>query len=288
MRKPLVTARKKAWASRFKFNGAMRGTPLADPAGVEARYAAALERLAREMTGTVRKEIEALFRKGAAKGVGMDASPSSQARILTNALKKRFEQLFARNAKPLAEKMVGQADKASASAAHMSLKELSGGLSLKTSAITPQMREFMNAAIANNVSLIKSIASEYMVKVQGAVMRSIMDGNGLQDLVPFFEEQEGITHRRAKNIALDQTRKAYNGLNRGRMEAVGIKKFEWVHSGGGQHPRELHQRMSGNIYSFDDLPVIDENTGERGIPGQLVNCRCVMRPVIEFEEGSAE
>lgn len=271
-RKTLVAARKKAWADRFKFNGVMRGTPLRDPAGVEARYAAALERLARIMTETTRREIEALFRQGAASGVGMDASPSSQARILTNALKKRFDQLFAKNAKPLAEKMMAGADKASKSATYMSLKELSGGLSLKTDIVSGPMREFMSAAIANNVALIKSISAEYMVKVQGAVMRSIMDGNGLQDLVPFFEAQEGITHRRAKNIALDQTRKAYNGLNKGRMEAIGVKKFEWIHSGGGQHPRELHMRMSGNIYSFDDLPVIDESTGERGIPGQAINC----------------
>ena len=31
--------------------------------------------------------------------------------------------------------------------------------------------------------------------------------------------------------------------------------------------------MDGNICRYDDLPVIDERTGERrGIPGQAINC----------------
>jgi uncharacterized protein with gpF-like domain len=42
--------------------------------------------------------------------------------------------------------------------------------------------------------------------------------------------------------------------------------------------------MDGNVYSFDDPPIIDKNTGERGIPGQAINCRCFMVPVIEFED----
>ena len=69
------------------------------------------------------------------------------------------------------------------------------------------------------------------------------------------------------------------------MEKLGLKKFEWLHSGGGHHPRPDHVAMSGNIYSFTSLPIIDSKTGERGIPGQAINCKCVMRPVIEFEQG---
>jgi SPP1 gp7 family putative phage head morphogenesis protein len=102
-----------------------------------------------------------------------------------------------------------------------------------------------------------------------------------------LQEYEGVTLRRARNIALDQTRKAYNNINKGRMQAIGVQKFEWVHSGGGQKPRELHIELDGQVFSFDDLPVIDERTGERGIPGQAINCRCTMVPVIEFETDGA-
>ncbi|KAF9396648.1 hypothetical protein CPC16_010967, partial [Podila verticillata] len=63
-------------------------------------------------------------------------------------------------------------------------------------------------------------------------MRSITSGNGLEDLIPFLQAQEGITRRRARNIALDQTRKAYNGFNRARCVGAGVTHGEWIHSGG--------------------------------------------------------
>jgi len=286
-RKIRLTPRKQAQAAK---SGAtiLRGSVLPAPTGIEARYNAELQRLVREMTRATRREIVALFESptAIASHVTTDASISSQSRILMNALTSRFSELFGKASKAMAERMVEQTGKHSAAALGRSLKELSGGLTLKTDTLrSGPIGEIAKAAVAENVSLIKSIPEQYLQKVQGAVMRSITTGNGLQDLVPFLEEQDGMTVRRAKNIALDQTRKAYQSINAGRMKAAGIKKFEWVHSGGGQKPRPDHVAMNGNVYSYDDLPVIDQRTGERGIPGQAPNCRCTARPVLDFGDG---
>jgi SPP1 gp7 family putative phage head morphogenesis protein len=112
--------------------------------------------------------------------------------------------------------------------------------------------------------------------------------------VPELQKYSVQSQRKVHLLALDQTRKAYNTINKQRMQAVGVKKFEWVHSGGGAHPRQSHIRMSGNIYSFDDLPVINEEQVERGyespqrgIPGQAINCGCTMIPIIVFENGES-
>ena len=72
-----------------------------------------------------------------------------------------------------------------------------------------------------------------MKDATGAVMRSITTGEGLADLIPALDKIEGIAGRRAKNIALDQTRKAYAGISRQKLMSNGVKQFEWVHSGGG-------------------------------------------------------
>ena len=284
MAKPLLTKRRKAWAE--KRPGALfSGTQLQPPAAVSARYANALEALTARMTAQVTREIKRLFESDTAAGhFGQDASIASQSRILVNNLRARFDELFGRAAKPLAEKMVTGAEKASSTALHGSLAKLSGGLSLKTKVMGSNLNAIYTASVAENVSLIKSISQQYLKQVEGAVMRSITTGNGLQDLVPALEKYQGQTHRRAKNIALDQTRKAYNSINRGRMQAIGVKEFMWHHSGGGAHPREDHIEMDGEIYSFDDLPVVDQGTGERGIPGQAPNCKCTMSPVFTFEE----
>jgi len=285
----LVTKKRAGWAES-RGGATFKGTRLNYNASSQDKYVAALTALVKQMTAQTLRDVKNLFEAHALDGIAMDADPASQARILANKLTAKFDALFGRRAKELADRMVAAADANSKTALHVSLKELSGGLSLKTSMITGQLRTTLTATVAENVSLIKSLPTDFLFQVKGTILRAIANGNGLADIVPQLEKYEGVTLRRAKNIALDQTRKAYNNINKARMQAVGVKKFEWIHSGGGQTPRPDHVEMDGNVYSFDDLPVIDENTGERGIPGQAVNCRCTMVPVVEFgneEEAAA-
>jgi SPP1 gp7 family putative phage head morphogenesis protein len=281
----LLTKKRKEWA-KPRSNVVFRGKPLNYNASLQEKYVKELTALVVQMAKQSNREIIRLFKQEgylARDGVALDANISSQARILTNALKGKFESLFGRKAKPLAQKMVSSTNKLSKSQVHQSLKELSGGLSIKTDILPESLKTIMTASVTENVSLIKSIASEYLDSVQGEVMRSIIGGGGLETLIPALEKREGMTLRRAKNIALDQTRKVNSAINRERMTAIGVKKFEWIHSGGGQHPREEHVAMSGNIYSYDDPPVIDSKTGEKGYPGTAINCRCIARPIIEFD-----
>lgn len=280
----LLTRRKERWIAQ-RAPRVVRGKPLNNPSIIEARYAQHLERLVRRMSDEVELKLKRFFDEPHAAEYfdqAEDASVSSQARILTNALMKKFNSMFAAIAPTIAEKQTEAVNRMSSASMHSSMEQLSGGLSLPVSGITADMSEVLNASIVEQVSLIKSISMEYLAGVQAAVMRSITSGRGLADLTPYLMKHKQITERRARMIALDQTRKSYNNLNRGRMQKLGLKKFEWIHTGGSAHPRELHVRYNGKIFSFDDPPIIDENTGERGIPGQAINCRCTMNPVIDF------
>jgi SPP1 gp7 family putative phage head morphogenesis protein len=287
-----LTGARHGWAAGRTTAPQFKGTPLRNNAGVESRYVIALQSLCAQMTAQVNREVLRLFKSDAAgshfatdaAGPGPNANIGSQARILVRSLEKRFNALFAKRAPLIAEQMAAGAEAASKTALHGSLQKMTGGLSLKTSLMTPQLKAVYRAQVAQNVGLIKTIASEYLHKVEGSVMRSITTGRGLQDLVPALEQYEGYTHRKAKNVALDQTRKTYNAINQGRMTAIGVKRFQWIHSGGGAEPRELHMAMDGQVFSFDNPPVIDEKTGERGIPGQAINCRCTMAPVFDFSD----
>lgn len=292
---PLLTKARAGWAANRAKAPQFKGSPLRNNAGVEARHVQSLQALTAQMTAQVKREVLRLFASPAAGShFGEDAAPGpnanigSQARILVNSLSQRFNALFAKKAKPLAEGMTDAATASSKTSLHASLKEMTGGLSLKTSLMDAPLKAVYAASVQSSVGLIKSIASQYLQNVEGAVMRSITTGNGLQDLVPALEQYEGQTHRRAKNIALDQTRKTYNAVNKGRMQAIGVKRFQWIHSGGGAQPRPDHEEMDGEIFSFDNLPVIDPRTGERGIPGQAPNCRCTMAPVFDFGDGEGE
>lgn len=279
-----LTKKRRKWVDQRK-RAMLKGKTLANPAAPADRYSRELRRAVAKMQRIAEREIRKLYKTPDAKQYfTQDASVASQARILMNALSDKFDRMFGDLAPKASANMVNQADKASKSATAQSMKELSGGMTIKTNIMGADLRETVKASIAANVDLIKSIPQQYMKQISGAVYRSVTSGQGMADLMPQIQKYGDMTDRRAKNIALDQTRKAYNSINADRMKKVGVKKFEWIHSGGGLHPRRDHQDMDGNIYSFDDLPVIDKSTGERGIPGSLPNCKCTMRPVLEFDD----
>lgn len=288
-RRKFLTRKRSDWVANRTVT--LKGEPLRYPVGVEARYSAALEKAVRQMTADVERKIVALFeRPYAAEYFSTDASVASQARLLMNRLTKEWDKKFNELAQVQSRKMVAAADKESKRSVTASLKKLSGGLTIKSASMTPDLKETIKSSVSANVDLIKSIERQYLTQVKSAVYRSIAGGNGLQDLVPYLEKERGVTERRAKNIALDQTRKVYSDMNADRMRAAKVTKYEWVHSGGGHKPREHHitpwpAGLNGGIFSLDDPPIIDPKTGERGKPGDAIACRCVMNLIIDFEDG---
>lgn len=282
-----LTKKRQDWA-KARGGAVFYGKPLTDPDRVEARYRATLERAIAQMTNEAEEAIRRLWESPINRHAvlsGMDAAPSltAQARILTNALAAKFTAFFDKLAAPTANAFVAGVDKHAKSNLHSSLAGLSGGLSLKTSVITGKTREILKASVAENIALIKSIPREYFPKLQGSVMRSITTGQGVKTVLEAVQRTGQVTKRRAALIARDQTSKATTALNASRMSALNVRKFEWLHSGGGKEPRDLHKyRLNGEIFDLDKPPVIDEKTGERGLPGQLINCRCRMIPVIDY------
>lgn len=291
MARQLLTKKREQWADSRDVT--LKGKPLRYNIASQDRYVGRLQRLTQAMTKEVEREVRKLFRKTEAKVFfAQDASISSMARVLMNKLTVKYAKAFIKASTPYAESMVEEQSNQSKSSLGASLKKLSGGLTIKTDIMTGELSDILKASVAENVDLIKSIPQDYMKNVQGAVMRSITQpsGGGLKELTESIDSMLDTRNKqvlnKAKNVALDQTRKVYNNINAGRMKAVGVEKFIWRHSGGGQRPRPLHKdKLDGNTYSMDDLPIIDERTGERGIPGQAINCRCFMEPVIEFNEG---
>ncbi|EBA4600787.1 phage head morphogenesis protein [Salmonella enterica subsp. enterica] len=282
-----LTEKRAQWARQFKPQ-IIRGTPLSYNAALAGRVESELINLVRQMTKETRRDVLALFKSDAGRQFfGMDASVSSQSRILLNSLSNKFMKVFKSRAKRITEKMLSGAAATSRSNLSQSIEQLTGGVTLSTDIFSGALKEKLSAAATQSVNLIVSIPEKYLASVKNAVTSSISTGNGLADLVPFFEKQDGVTERHARNMALDQTRKVYNTINAERMKSVGISKFEWLHSAGGHHPRPYHlHTLNGGIYDLNDPPVIDPKTGERGLPGQLPNCKCRMRPVIELDDGT--
>lgn len=229
------------------------------------------------------------FATDAALRPSMDEGLTSMFNKLFAQLEKKYARIFGSASSLLAEKMVSQVGRESAVQLAASAKQISGGLTLQTKIFNSDLRETFKASINENAKLIETIPKQFIDKVSRATYRSISSGNGLEDLQNYFEKWYGEDTRKAKNVALDQTRKAYNDINADRMRAVKLNKFEWVHSGGGHTPRPYHfdkwpAGLNGGIFDVNDPPVVDEKTGERGLPGHAINCKCTMRPLLIFGE----
>lgn len=153
-----------------------------------------------------------------------------------------------------------------------------GGFSVRFR-MTPAMRQALQATIAGNVSLIRTIPRQYHSQVQELVMRSVTTGRDLGYLTKQLYARYDITRRRAAFIARDQNNKATSAMTRARQLDLNITKAIWKHSHAKKEPRPTHLANDNKVY--------DTRTGwydpaERRyiFPGELIQCGCMSRSVI--------
>ena len=139
---------------------------------------------------------------------------------------------------------------------------------------SPNIAERVNTLTAGNVQLIKSIRSQYLDKVQNAVMQAMVRGSLNKDLAAQIKDLGKTTEKRAMFIARDQSSKLNAALTQARHEDVGIKKYMWSTSGD-ERVRESHAEKDGQIFEYANPPA------DTGHPGHDFNCRCVQIPVLD-------
>ena len=276
--------RKQPWLDKAR-KGIVKGKPLNPSVAVEQRYYTTLRVLIEQMTAETELELKKLFKTEHAEAFfAHDASLASQARILTNALIQKYTDLFASLAKPTAERFADECDQSSDVAVKSSIRHLSDEITLPAKAITSgPLNDILSAAVTENVGLIKSIPAQYLGGVQGAVMRSITTGNGMQDLVPYLQKHKGITLRRARFIAQDQTKKTFSSLSFKRMKKIGVTAGTWRHTSGSRHPRRTHIDMDGKQFKLAD-GLYDAAVKRNVKPGELPGCACRVQPILNFGE----
>ena len=143
--------------------------------------------------------------------------------------------------------------------------------------MTDTLRDAYQAVIAEQVGLIKSIASQHLTHVQTLVMQSVQKGGDLHTLSKQLESQYGVTKRRAALIARDQNAKATAVITKVRQREIGVTTAIWKHSHAGKVPRPSHLAADGQEYDIDKGMYLD---GVWTWPGMEINCGCFSRPVI--------
>lgn len=147
---------------------------------------------------------------------------------------------------------------------------------------SPKIRATMEAAAIQNANLIKSIPEQYLNNVANSVFANMRVGLLPREVAKQVEGEYGVTQRRARFIARDQTAKVNGELSKQRQIDAGYVYFKWTTSHD-ERVRHSHDEIAKadvgygpGIYRWDDLPTNER--GERIQPGSDYQCRCFGRP----------
>lgn len=251
--------------------------PIHPNVGLEAEYRKRLDGLIREMSDSTVYWLKASYR--ANPPLAADESPAEALRKSIRELARRWNQRFEDAAPKLARWFAKSTETRSSSALRKILKDAGFTVQFK---MTTAMRDVFDATLNQNVSLIRSISSEYFTEIEGMVMRSVQAGRDLGSLTKDLKARYGVTHRRAALIARTQNNLATSSMVRARQVEVGLDEAIWVHSGGGHEPRPTHLKAGREKVRYKiSEGWFDPAVGEFIQPGQLINCRCVGRPVVK-------
>lgn len=266
------------------------GKILTPNAGIRNWYVKELNDLVAKMDERTRKEVIAIFENVAKKG----GSIESQQRMALNKLNEYYTSLFKEKAKTIANSMLNRQNRQVVHSLNDSISSFKGAeenlKQAKSTKLSGDVLKTFKANINENVSLIKSIQTQYFSKVEGAVFRAIINNDSRTEIIDTLRSYGVATKRRARNIARDQVHKAYESLSFARMKEAGLQYWEWIHGGGNKTDRYYHKldvKKGGLNHSIHKLGegAYDPTKGiEREIlPGELPFCSCMMRPVIKFD-----
>lgn len=148
---------------------------------------------------------------------------------------------------------------------------------------SPEIRATMQAAAIQNANLIRSIPEQYLKDVSNAVFTNMRVGLLPREVAKEIEDEYGVSQRRARFIARDQTAKVNGELTKQRQIDAGYEYFQWMTSHDAR-VRDSHERLAKadvgygpGVYRWDDLPTNER--GEKVQPGSDYQCRCTSRAI---------
>ena len=157
----------------------------------------------------------------------------------------------------------------------------------KIELISPKLTDFRADEIAkrytDNLNFwIKNWTGENITRMRSVVGQMAVEGRSRQDVADYIMKEFGISQRHAIFLAKNETAIATTSYLQAKYKEEGFVFFRW-HTNIDGRERPLHKQLNGKIFRFDNPPIIDERTGQTGLPGETYNCRCTLSPIASKE-----
>lgn len=142
------------------------------------------------------------------------------------------------------------------------------------------LKERLTKNYINNLEMsIKSFADEEMQKIRTEVTKNVLQGYRADSFESIFKKHKGITDRKAKFLAENETRAVLSEYSKDLALTNNIFHYEWGHpTPNSPTARKGHvflhnQSKNGVIYDFRNDPV-NPDTNKPTRPGLEYNCGC--------------
>ena len=147
--------------------------------------------------------------------------------------------------------------------------------------LTRYQQERITEQYSENMNLyIQKWKKEEIIKLRGKVQENVASGFRASKLSDDIQRQYGVSKSKANFLAQQETQLMTAKYTQGRYIDAGLRKYRW-RTMGDNHVRKQHAHLNGGVFSFDNPPIIDLATGEKGNPREGYNCRCWAEVIIE-------
>lgn len=246
-------------------------TPLRSPKAVEVKYRRKLLSLVNALKKDTLSLIGPILKQFQSEYVN-----DAYAQTLEEAfdrLRKAYENID-KDAKLIASSFVEDTNSVNRKQFYAAM-ENAVGVSLERSIQNEGLSDILVATTRENVSLIKSIPAEYLKSVESIVFTGTTQGSKYGSLIQQIQKAGGVSARRAKLIARDQSSKINSAITQQRAQSLGVEEYIW-RTAGDERVRDTHKRNNGKVFRWDKPPK------ETGHPGTDIQCRCVAQPIIKI------
>jgi uncharacterized protein with gpF-like domain len=150
-----------------------------------------------------------------------------------------------------------------------------------------RVTDALKADLRKNISLLDDVDQKHFEPIYDAALRSISAGRDLHLLYKALMQMsiDGLTKRRAEDIARQLNNAATAFINKERQEAVGIKQAKWLYSGA---PCEInfktptgqdaaHRAANGKVFDVSKGMFLN---GKWIWPGVEPGCNCVAKSIV--------
>lgn len=149
--------------------------------------------------------------------------------------------------------------------------------------LTPTAKRTLAVRWSNNLKLyIKKWTDQEILKLRQQVQRNSFVGHRSENLIKTIIDSYGVSKRKAKFLARQETSLLMSNMRQQRYEDAGITKYKWSTSHD-ERVRKRHVELDGKTFFWSQPPIVDQK-GNRAHPGQDFNCRCVAIPILPGEE----